>query len=108
MALIRTRARPTSAADNNAFTAVNAGSRPFSHSRIGQESRTRVFKRPLPLLKCSIGFDQIDALDGASQLSPARLFGQYDTMSLHIERELRSLTQIERFADRLRNCDLTF
>src|ERR1039457_30841 len=108
MALIKSRARSSSASASNAATASAAGCRPAIHSSTAHESRTRVFTRTLFLLVGGEGGHQVVPRGGAREFLPNRILRQNDFLSSHLEGESGTLGQIERGADGFWDCDLAF
>src|SRR5271157_1138574 len=108
MALIRSLVRPSSASESSLPTRSQAGCLPLIHSRIAQESSTRVFTFALLLLEGGECAHQVAIRGCALELSPGRFFRQHNLLAAHIESQPRALVQVQRVSDGLRNRDLPF
>src|SRR5277367_2429964 len=106
MALIRSRTAPDSASAKRCSTMSVAGCFSLIHSKIGQESRTRVFK--FALLFSELQEILLYTPTSAPELSPGIAFGKHNLMPADFERELGAFFEIERFPNLLRDGNLPF
>src|SRR5262249_38421259 len=84
-----------------------AGWRPLIHSRIGHESRARVFMLALLLSELGERAHEIAVCGGALQLLPGRLFREHELVSADFESQLGAFRQVECIPYTLRYCDLS-
>src|SRR5271165_2639074 len=90
-------------------TASVAGCLRFIHSRMGHVSRTRIFTFALLLPEGGELLHQVGHISGSTlKLSPGITFGKHNLMPADFERELRGLSEIERFPNLLRYGNLAF
>src|SRR5664279_3962395 len=106
MALMNRRAVPASDSAKRAATTSVTGWRPLIHSRMGHESRTRVFK--FALLFSEVCELLLHVATGALKLLPGSSLGEDNLLPAHFEDQLGALGKVEGIADLFGYGDLSF
>src|SRR5664279_1193612 len=104
MALMSSRAAPDSAPARRFSTMSVAGCLSLIHSKIGHESRTRVFKFALLFSELQEIFLYVPT--SAPELPPGGALGKHNFLATHFEGQLRALAEVESVPNLLRYCDL--
>src|ERR1019366_958474 len=104
MALMSSRAAPDSASARRFSTMSVAGCLSLIHSKIGHESRTRVFKFALLFSELQEIFLYVPT--SAPELPPGSALGKHNFLATHFEGQLRALAEIESVPNLLRYRDL--
>src|SRR5580658_3093718 len=98
MALMNNRAEPAADSARSLATASVAGWLPPIHSRIAQESRTRVFTLALLASERRECAHQIAAAS-ALEFFPRSVLRENDFLAANLQREPRALGEVERFTN---------
>src|ERR1035438_5143014 len=93
MALMSSRAAPDSALARRFSTMSVAGCLSLIHSKIGHESRTRVFKFALLFSELQEIFRYVPT--SAPELPPGSALGKPNFLATHFESQLRALAEVE-------------
>src|SRR5277367_6120367 len=105
MVLMSSRVAPASDSARSFATASVAGCLPLIHSRMAQESRTRVFTPALLVLEACELFHQVAT--GCLQASPSRALREDDFLPADLQCQPGALPEVQGLPDLLRDCDLS-